>query len=113
MSIYLTDHQINIPIDIEQINIPIVYNSFVSENGKRLIGPQMHSELSHKIISKLDIFGYLFSINNLRFHGISVNDTNFDRELDYYSNLCVTCFGSLANKILLVPRSSSYSIILS
>ena len=110
---YLTDHQINRPIDIEQIKIPIVYNFFVSDNGKLLIGPQMCSELSHKGISKLDIFGDLCSINSIRCHGISVNDTNFDNELEYYSNLCVTCFGSLANKILLVLRSSSYSVILS
>ena len=42
----------------------------------------MNSELSHKILYKLDIFGELRSINNFRNHGLSVNDSTFDNELE-------------------------------
>ena len=41
----------------------------------------MSLELTHKIISKIDIFGDLHSINILSVHGLSVNDANFDNEL--------------------------------
>ena len=38
---FLTDHQTGISIDIEQTNIPVVYNYLVLDNEKQLIGPQM------------------------------------------------------------------------
>ena len=43
VGMYFTDHRIHIPIDRENTNMPIVYNSFVSENEKQLIGPHMRS----------------------------------------------------------------------
>ena len=95
MSMYLTDHQINIPIDIEETNIPIVY---MSDNKKRLIGPHMRSALSHTKCFKLDIFGDLCSMNNLRCHGILVNYAIFDNELEYYYNFCGPCVGDPANQ---------------
>ena len=78
VSMYLSDHLIHITIDRDKKNIPLVYNSFISDNKKRFISPQMHSALSHTIISKFDIFGDLCSINNLQAHGISVSDATLD-----------------------------------
>ena len=62
---YLIDDLIIIHISREQTNIPIVYNSFVSYNKKRLVGTHMRSALSRTRLSELYIFGYLHSINNL------------------------------------------------
>ena len=39
VSMYLADHLINITIDREHTNLPIVYNSFVSDNDKKLTFP--------------------------------------------------------------------------
>ena len=73
VSIYLTDHWIQIHIDIEQTNLPIFYNYFISENENRLIGPHMRSEWSHTIIYKLNFSGDFGCIHNLRADGLSVN----------------------------------------
>ena len=53
---YLTYNQIHIHIGRKKTNISIVYNSFMSENEKRLIGPQMRSSLYCTKLSKLDLY---------------------------------------------------------
>ena len=100
LSIYLTDNIIQIFIDREQKHLPIVYYSFVSENEKRLIGPQMSSALYHTRLSKIDLFGDFHSINNIRSRGLSVNDATFDNELEYYSKFRVPSVGYPANQNL-------------
>ena len=49
----------------------------MSDNERHFIGPQIHSELSHTRLSKLDIFGELRSIHNLQDRGLSVNNATF------------------------------------
>ena len=97
VSIYFTDHWINIPIDRGTKNLSIAYNDFVSENKKWLIVTKMCSSLSHTRISKI-CFGDLCSINNLQAHGISANYANFDNEWENYYKLCGNCVGAPANK---------------
>ena len=97
---YLTDHLINIPIYIENTNIPIVY---MSDNEKILIVPHMSSALSQTKCFKLDIFGDLRSINNLRCHGLLVNDAIFDNDLEYYYNFCGPCVGAPVNQNIIGP----------
>ena len=46
-----TDNRINIHIDIEQTNIPIVHKYFMSENTKLFIGPQMRAPISYDELS--------------------------------------------------------------
>ena len=70
VSMYLTDHQIHIPVDRERKNPPIVYNSFVLDSEKRFIGTQMRSALSHTILCKLEMFGDLYFINNTQVIGL-------------------------------------------
>ena len=59
VSMMLPNHQIDIGIHIEEANLAIVHDSFVSKVEKRMIGPQMRSAISHTRLSKLDFFGDL------------------------------------------------------
>ena len=100
VGMYLTDHRINIPIHIENKNLPIFY---MSDNKKRFIGPHMRSAISHTKCFKLDIVGDLRSINNLWCHGLLMNDAIFNNELEYYYNFCGPCFGAPANQNIIGP----------
>ena len=80
--IYFNDNWIHIHIERVQKNLPIVYNSLVSYNEKKLISPQMHSLLSHTRQYNLDIFGDLSSMNNLQVLGISDRYATFENELE-------------------------------
>ncbi len=57
--IMLPNHCIDIGINIEEANLPIVYNSFVLQAEKWMIVPQMCSDISHARLSKLKKFGDL------------------------------------------------------
>ena len=83
MSMHFTDHWIHIHIDREQTILPVVHNYFMSDHYNQLIGPQMRLSLFHTLTSELYIFGDLCFINNLLYHGLSVNDATFDNELEY------------------------------
>ena len=64
----------------------------------------MSSVFSHTRLSKIDIFGDLRYINNIRYHGLSVNYYNFDNELEYYYKFCGTCVEALVNKNITGPQ---------
>ena len=100
VSMYLTCHQIHITVDREQKNLPIVYNYFMSDNEKRLIGGHIFAAVSHTMLSKLGIFVNLCSINNVQYYGLSVNDTTFKNELDCHSKFCDPCVGYPADQDL-------------
>ena len=71
VTMHLPFHRIHIPVDICGTNLPVVHNSFVTEHQKREISPQMRSSLAYTILSNLDIFGDLNTIQYLQDMDIS------------------------------------------
>ena len=72
VTMHLPFHSIPILVDLGGgANLPVVYNSFVTEYQKSSIGPQMRSELAYSILSKLDIFGDLYNIQYIQGMDIS------------------------------------------
>ena len=70
-TMHLPFHRIHIPVDLVGTNLPVVHHSFVIEHQKRAIGPQMRSSLAYSILSELDIFGDLNTIQY--FQGMDIS----------------------------------------
>ena len=103
---HLQFHWIHISVDIGGTNLPLVHNSFVTEHQKRVILPQMRSSLAYSILSKLDVFGDLKSIQYLQDMDIYSKQMKIEREFKHnHSHLCGTYVGSQANKKLALKRS--------
>ncbi len=95
----LPNHQIDIGIHIEEANLAIVHDSFISQVEKLKIGPQMHSAISRTRLSKLDFFGDLQTKEDYQDLVLFGNEM-FEQEFEYYSNFCGTCADSPSNQNL-------------
>ena len=63
--IHFPFHSIPIPVDLGGTNLSVVHNLFVTEHQKRVVGPKMLSSFAYSILSNLDIFGDLNTIQSL------------------------------------------------
>ncbi len=82
VSMMLPNNQIDIGIHIEEANLAIVHNSFVSQSEKQIIGPQMHFDISCTRLSKLDFFGDFQTTEDYRDLSLFGNDM-FEQEFEH------------------------------
>ena len=77
-------NRIHIPVDLGGTNLPVAHNSFVTDNQKREIGPQMCSSLAYSRISNLDTFGDLNTIRSIQDMEISSKKTRIEHEFEHH-----------------------------
>ena len=61
---HLKDHEINIPIDSNRVNLPVTTYFFAISKEKEKFGPQLRSNLDHYDIRKLNFFGDFITREN-------------------------------------------------
>ena len=61
----LKDNRIFIPIRRELVNLPILYNSFVSAKEKKEVRPHIMSAMAYYTINMLDSFGDIQTPNDM------------------------------------------------
>ena len=71
ITIQFQNHRIRIPIDLVGNNLPVVHNSFVTDNQKRAIGNYMRYSFTYLRLSNLGVFGDINSIQYLQAMDIS------------------------------------------
>ena len=71
----------------------------MTEHKNRAIGPQMLSALAYSILSQLDVFGDINSIQSLQDMYISNKQTEIENEFEHhYYHFCAACIGAPENK---------------
>ena len=94
--------RIVIPIDKGCTNLPMVYNSEVSEEVKDLIGPHVRSALGGASIRQLDHFGDI--ITRPMHQRSPVDCDEVESEYQRFSRICGSCLGDDKNLNLNGPQ---------
>ena len=93
----MKDNRIFIPIHCELVNLPIVYNSFVSAKYKKEVGQHIRSEMVYSNITSLDFFGDLQTSYDM-INGNNGYDSMVNNKFEHYTKLCGPCVGTAENK---------------
>ena len=105
LTVHFPFHRIHIPVDLGKTDLPVVHNSFFTENKNHAIVPLMRSPLAYSIISNLDVFGYLSSIKYLQDVDISSDKMEIESEFKHhYPHFCGACVGDPVNQNLSGPQ---------
>ena len=72
------NHQIKISIDHHQLNLLILYNSFVTKEGKRRIGPAMRSALARSRLMRLAFSGDFQATGDMCHLATGSTDSSFE-----------------------------------
>ena len=87
------NNNIVVPIKIQEANIPIIYNSYVTSAQKKRHGPLLRSGMAFIILDSLDFFGYL--ITDIYRSGTE-GEVMRNGKLENFSQFCVPFFLFLA-----------------